>query len=231
MSESAHAITDQGVGSQAAHPYFESRDFYRNGVTMQGLAEPQPRGNQPLPAMHRWVVFDHTVEGLFLIALKGRLSSMAAARLRAEGMDLSKKLLPAYGFETWRKCLEIAVTDLYGKLPRAEGYRRLGHDVVKGMCKTVIGRAMLGVARLLGPLRALRRLDHNLHSADNYVQARLTELSSNWCEVELNEVMEQPGYYQGILEACLEMAGAKEIRVELIARAGRGASFLVQWKE
>ena len=198
---------------------------------MPGLVEPQRRGSNPLPSAQRWVVFDHTVEGLFLITLQGRLSAVAAARLRAEGLDLSKKLLPAYTFETWKKCLEIAVVDLYGKLPRPEGYRRLGHDVVNGMCKTVIGRAMLGVARLLGPLRALRRLDHNLQSADNYVQARLTELSSNWCEVGINEVMEQPGYYQGILEACLEMAGAKAIRVELIGREGRGASFLVQWED
>jgi len=222
---------DQGVGNQAPRSYFESRDFYRNGVAMQGLVEPQRRGTTPLPSPQRWVVFDHTVEGLFLIALQGRLSVVAAARLRAEGLDLSKKLQPAYSFETWRKCLEVAVTDLYGKLPKTEAYRRLGHDVVKGMGKTVIGKAMVGVARLLGPLRALRRLDHNLHSADNYVQARLTELSSNWCEVGINEVMDQPGYYQGILEACLEMAGARSIRVELIGREGRGASFLVQWEE
>jgi uncharacterized protein (TIGR02265 family) len=181
--------------------------------------------------VQRRVVFDHTVEGLFLIALKGRLSSAAAARLRVAGLDLSKKLLPAYTFETWKRSLEIAVVDLYGFVSRPEGYRRLGHDVVAGLGKTVIGRAMVGVARLLGPLRALRRLDHNLHSADNYVQARLTELSSNWCEVWINEVLDQPGYYQGILEACLEMAGARGIRVELIAREGSGASFLVQWED
>jgi uncharacterized protein (TIGR02265 family) len=155
---------------------------------MPGLVEPQPRASNTLPAQQRWVVFDHTVEGLFLIALKGRLSSVATARLRAEGMDLSNKLLPAYPFATWKRCLEIAVMDLYGKLPRPEGYRRLGHDAVNGMCKTVLGRAMLGVTRLLGPLRALRRLDHNLHSADNYVRARLTELSPTWCEVGISEV-------------------------------------------
>jgi uncharacterized protein (TIGR02265 family) len=221
----------QGVGSQDAHSYFESRDFYRMGVAMQGLSEPRLTGSKPAPAMQRWVVFDHTVEGLFLIALQGRLSTMAMARLRAEGIDLSKKLQPAYSFEIWKRCLEVAVTDLYGRLPRAEGYRRLGHEMVQGMGKTVMGRAMVGVARLLGPLRALRRLDHNLHSADNYVQARLTELASNWCEVWINEVMDQPGYYQGILEACLEMAGAHGIRVEMIAREGSGASFLVQWKD
>jgi uncharacterized protein (TIGR02265 family) len=198
---------------------------------MPGLTEPQRTGSKASPALQRRVVFDHTVEGLFLISLKGRLSDTAAARLRAEGMDLSKKLLPAYSFETWKRCLEIAVMDLYKGLPRPEGYRRLGHDVVQGMCKTVIGRAMVSVARLLGPLRALRRLDHNLHSADNYVQARLTELSSNWCEVWINEVMEQPAYYQGILEACLEMAGARAIRVELIGREDSGASFLVQWED
>ncbi|MDY7228960.1 DUF2378 family protein [Hyalangium rubrum] len=198
---------------------------------MARLTEPQLVGNRPSGALQRPVVFEHTVEGLFHIALKDRLSRMAVASLKREGLDLSQKLLPAYPVEIWRRCLAIAVADLYPVVSRAEGYRRLGHDVVEGMVRTVLGRAVVGVARLLGPLRALRRLDHNLHSADNYVRAKLVELTPTWCEVSINEVLEQPTYYQGILEACLKIAGAQEIRVELISREGSGATYRVQWAE
>ncbi|WP_407736389.1 DUF2378 family protein [Hyalangium sp.] len=179
--------------------------------------------------MRRWVVFEHTVEGLFLVALRGRLSAAAAASLRRTGLDLSKKLLPAYPFEIWKQCLEIAVRDLYSHLPRPEAWRRIGHALVEGMARTVIGRATAGVARLLGPLRALRRLEATLKSADNYVEARITERSATCLEVSINEVMGQPTYYQGILEASLAMTGAKGGRVELLSCEGGGATFRVQW--
>lgn len=198
---------------------------------MPRLTEPQLAESSPSTGPQRRVVFDHTVEGLFLIALKGRLSRLAVAALQREGLDLSKKLLPAYSFEVWRRCLAIAVGDLYPLVSRAEGYRRLGHEIVEGVGRTAMGRAMIGVGRLLGPLRVLRRLDHNLHSADNYVRSRLTELTPHWCEVWINEVMDQPSYYQGILEAYLGLAGALEIRVELLSREGEGATYRLQWAD
>lgn len=197
---------------------------------MIGLVETYPMtGCVPLPAVRRWVVYEHTVEGLFLVALRGRLSATAEASLRQAGVDLSKKLLPAYAFETWKQCLEIAVKDLHSHLPRPEAWRQIGRAMVEGLARTGIGRATAGVARLLGPLRALRRLEATLKSADNYMEARVTERSATCVDVSLNEVLGQPSYYQGILEASLTMTGAKGGRVELLSCSGSGATFRVQW--
>lgn len=199
---------------------------------MTGLVEPHPlNGTLPVPNVRRPVVFDHAVEGLFLVALRGRLSVTAESSLRRAGLDLSRKLLPAYAFETWKHCLEIIATDLFPHLNRPEAWRQLGRALVDGMARTVIGRATVGVARLLGPLRALRRLDHTLQSADNYVEARITERSPTCVEVWINEVMGQPTYYVGVLEACLAMTRAREGRVELLSCAGSGATFRVTWEE
>jgi uncharacterized protein (TIGR02265 family) len=177
------------------------------------------------------LVFEHTIEGLFRFSLRNRLSVPAWQALREAGLDLSKPLLPAYTYETWRRVLEITVADLYPALPRPEGWRHLGRDVVNGMIHTLMGRAMVGVARLLGPLRSLRRFNNTLRSADNYVESRLTELSATSCEVWLNEVMEQPSYYQGVIEACLTLAGARDIRTRVVGRDGRGAVIHVEWEE
>jgi uncharacterized protein (TIGR02265 family) len=177
-----------------------------------------------------WVVFEHTVEGLFRVALQGRLTAATEARLRRAGMDLSKKLLPAYSFETWKRCLEIVATDLYPHLPPSEAWRAIGRTIVDGVGRTVIGRATMAVARLLGPLRALRRLRHMLQSADNYVEASVTERSATCVEVSINEVMGHPTYYQGILEASLGMTGAQSIQVEVLSCEGSGATFRVAWK-
>ena len=197
---------------------------------MIGLAEISPMSmSVSRPAARRSVVFEHTVEGLFLVALRGRLSAEAEASLRRAGLDLSTKLQPAYPFETWKTCLEIAVRDLYSPLPRPEAWRNIGRALVEGLSRTGIGRATAGVARLLGPLRALRRLEATLKSADNYMEARITERSPTCVEVWLNEVMGQPTYYQGVLEASLAMTGAREGRVELLACTSGGATFHVQW--
>lgn len=192
---------------------------------------PSRSGTASVAAAPAWVVFDHTVEGLFRVALHGRLSASTESNLRRAGLDLSKKLRPAYSFETWKRCLEIVATDLYPHLPPAEAWRAIGRIIVEGVGRTVIGRATLAVARLLGPLRALRRLRHMLQSADNYVEASVTERSATCVEVSINEVMGHPTYYQGILEASLGITGAQGIQVDVLSCEGKGATFLVAWKE
>ncbi|OJT25594.1 hypothetical protein BO221_06895 [Archangium sp. Cb G35] len=198
---------------------------------MQGLEGSRELGAERPAAARRRLVFEHTVDGLFRFSLRSRLSSQAWNGLKAVGIDLSKPLLPAYTYDTWKRALELTVVDLYPLLPREEGWRRLGQEVVNGMVHTVMGRAMVGVARLLGPLRSLRRLNNTLRSADNYVESRLTELSPTSCEVWINEVMGQPAYYQGILEACLALAGGQRARVRVLAREGTGARLHVEWEE
>ncbi|WP_257461715.1 DUF2378 family protein [Archangium lipolyticum] len=198
---------------------------------MQGLQESQGLGAEHSLAPQRRLVFEHTIEGLFRISLRHRLSALAWQSLREAGLDLSRPLAPAYPYETWKRALEISVADLYPFLPREEAWRRMGRDVVDGMMRTVMGRAMVGVSRLLGPLRSLRRLNSTLRSADNYAESRLFELSPNCCEVWINEVMEQPSYYQGVLEACVTLAGGRDVSTRVLSRDGHGAFLHVEWKD
>jgi uncharacterized protein (TIGR02265 family) len=186
-------------------------------------------GAESAPQSPRRVVYEQTFDGLFHIALGKRLSSAAHALLREAGLDLSRKLLPAYPVETWRRCVEIAVRDLYPEHPRSEGYRLIGHDLVEGLANTTLGRAMVGVGRLLGPTRTLRRMNNTFRSADNFVESRLTELSATRFELWINEVMGQPCYYQGILEACLPLAGARRVQVRVASQEGSGATYRIEW--
>ncbi|XXF79827.1 DUF2378 family protein [Myxococcaceae bacterium GXIMD 01537] len=187
-------------------------------------------GAETAPPGPRRMVFEHTVEGLFHEGLRRRLSSSARATLREAGLDLGNKLRPAYPFETWRRCLDIAVEDLYRSQGRPEGYRLLGHEFIAGLAQTPLGRATVRVARLLGPLRSLRRLNPTLGGADPFLESRLTELDSTRCELWLNEVMDQPTYALGILEAWLPLAGAQLVRVAVRSREALGATYLLEWK-
>jgi uncharacterized protein (TIGR02265 family) len=182
------------------------------------------------PASRQRVVFEHTVEWLLQPSVRLRLSSAACVALRDVGLDVSSRLRPVYSFDTWRESLAVVAADLYPRASEGEAFQLLGHLLVQGVAHTALGRAMVAMVRLLGPLRSLRRIHETFRSADNYVESRLTELSSTRCELWVNEVMGQPGYYQGILEAGLAMAGAHEVRVEVLARDGAGATYGLTWR-
>jgi uncharacterized protein (TIGR02265 family) len=182
------------------------------------------------PAPRQRVIFEHTVDWLLQPPVRLRLSPAAYAALKEAGLDPTERLRPAYSFDTWRRALAIIVADLYPACPPNEGYRLLGGTLARGVERTAMGRAMVSMGRLLGPLRSLRRINETFRSADNYVESRLTERGPTHCELWINEVMDQPGYYQGILEVCLELAGAHEGRVEVLSRDGAGASFALSWR-
>jgi len=177
----------------------------------------------------RQLVFEHTVEGLFRVALNGQLSPRATRALEDTGIELTRPLLPAYPVETWRRALEITVADVYARLSPEEAWRRLGHEVLDGLVDTHMGRSLRGAAQQLGPLGFLRRFNTTLRSADNYVQARLEERSPTLCEVWINDVMGQPAYYQGMLEASLALAGGRGARARVLGREAGGARFQVEW--
>ncbi|OJH34801.1 DUF2378 family protein [Cystobacter ferrugineus] len=194
---------------------------------MQGLERTRDEGH--LPARERWV-FEHTVDGLFRIALRGRLSAPALQALSEVGVDLSRPLLPAYSSETWARALRIAAADSFPGQPPEVSWCRLGQEVINGLVHTLVGNAMVSVASLLGPLRFLRRLNPTLRNTDNYVESRVEELGPTSCEVWINEVMEQPAYHQGMLEALVALAGGGDVRTRLLSFEGPGARFLVEWE-
>ncbi|MFP2904543.1 DUF2378 family protein [Pyxidicoccus sp. 3LFB2] len=182
------------------------------------------------PAPRQRVIFEHTVDWLLQPAVRLRLSPAAHTALREAGLDVTERLRPAYSFATWKRCLAIIVADLYPAVSSGEEYRLLGQLLARGVERTTMGRAMVSMGRLLGPLRSMRRINETFRSADNYVESRFTERTPTSCELWVNEVMDQPGYYQGILEACLELAGARDARVEVLSRDGAGATFSLTWR-
>ncbi|EPX64258.1 hypothetical protein D187_005392 [Cystobacter fuscus DSM 2262] len=195
---------------------------------MQGLERSSDEGSLP-EARERWV-FEHTVAGLFRSEWGSRLSAPALQALSEVGVDLSRPLLPAYSSETWARALRIAAADLFPGQPPQTSWRRLGQEVIHGLVHTLVGNAMVNVATLLGPLRFLRRLNPTLRNADNYVESRVEELGPTSCEVWFNEVMEQPAYHQGLLEALVGLAGGRDARARFLSSEGPGARFLVEWE-
>ena len=172
-------------------------------------------------------VFASAVEGLYLRALRGRLSPAAVAQLRELGLDLDH-VLPAYPLSIWEHGLRVTAATLFPELDLDAAMRELGRLLITGYQDTAIGKAMFPLMRLLGPARVLARIGRNFQSANNYTETKVSQLAPNRAELWVNRVI-QPGFYLGLLEAGLAVAGAKDLAVELGARDGEGHTFRIRW--
>lgn len=175
------------------------------------------------------VIFGNTASGLFNGRFKDRLSEDARRALRQVGMDLDQPLLSAYALDTWEKSIAIAIRDLWPDLPEADGYRELGRQVVLGIRTTLLGKAVEQLLKIIGPRRALQRMNQNFRTSDNFVESRLTELSPTSVEMWISHTMGRPTYYEGILLQLMEVLEVKSPRVELVSAEGVEATFRISW--
>lgn len=174
------------------------------------------------------VVFNHTIEGLFVKALGARWSPKAKTRLREAGLDLDKPLLPAYPFEVWMTVLRVASEELFPGEPVDSAMRKLGESFMDGYQTTLLGRAVLGMMTVLGPKRTLLRSTQNFRSGNNYTETRVTEVSPSAMDLWMNEVGPYPTFTAGIMLAALKAAGAKP-QVEVRDHDGHACTYRVSW--
>jgi uncharacterized protein (TIGR02265 family) len=176
------------------------------------------------------LIYSGTVQGLFLIALRGRLSPAARESLRSEGLELDEDLLPAYPFASWLRWQDIVLRDVWPGLSREDAQRKLGHALIEGTMSTMLGRVMATAARALGPRMSLGQFDRGFRTSNNFQASRLTERAPTAYELWINDIAGRPAYYVGLLEAALAMMGASQPRVSVLRQEPPACTFLVEWK-
>lgn len=177
------------------------------------------------------LIFEQTIEALFVRALGSRLTPDCKARLRQAGLDVDQKLKPAYPFQSWMAFIRIAAEELYPGVPLEEGTFKLGEAHIEGFRETMLGRAVLSLLRVLGPRRALNRATQNFRAGNNYTETRLTEHGPGRFDLWMNEVGDFPAFTAGIIHAGLTIAGARELHVEPADYDGRACTYRISWKE
>jgi uncharacterized protein (TIGR02265 family) len=181
--------------------------------------------------MQQRLVFDQTLEGLFIRGLSGQITPGLKSQLRGVGVDLDRKLLPAYPFPTWGSCVAVVVRELYGRQPFEVAYRELGERMVDGYRETMWGRPLFSVLQLLGPRRVIGRAQQSFRSGNNYTEIRSRVLSPLCQELWVNEAGPTRYLMQGALLAGLRGSGAREPRVELKLFTEHDVTFHVTWEE
>lgn len=175
------------------------------------------------------LVFQSAVEGLFVHGVGKRSTERLKDRLRKIGLNLDRKFDPAYPRDTWEQVLEITREELFPEMEIDTGYFKIGEAIVDGYSETLIGKALVGVVRLLGPKRTLARMTKNLRSANNYNETAQSDLSENGAEIWINEGKMNPYYFAGIFAATVRFAGAKGVQVTVRKHDETGATYEVVW--
>ncbi len=164
-------------------------------------------------SLEQRLVYVQVVEGLLQHGLHGKVSPRLKQRLRQAGIDLDRPLMPAYPVPLWMHCLSVIIEETYPGVPREQAFRQLAETHVQGYGRTVIGRAVYGVMRLLGPRRLVQRLPQTLRATDNYTEVELLERGPTTYEMRMNSALDTPGYVEALFEAMMRVGGAESPKV------------------
>jgi uncharacterized protein (TIGR02265 family) len=173
------------------------------------------------------LVYDFGVESLFK-GLGPRLTPPLKEKVREVGIDLDKKLLPAYPKTLWTRAVDVVAEHLSDGGDLAAARRQLGHDISSGFEQSTLGRIMAPGVRFIGVRRVLLRLPRQLTMSNNFLRVAVVETPGDTLRVEVNEAVPSPEFLCGVIEAIAGYAGAKTCTVTF-ANEGPLTAFSVSW--
>ncbi len=174
------------------------------------------------------LVFAQTFEGL-LRSVQGHLTPPVVAGLKARGLDVSRPLLPAYPLSLFAEVVTFLAEQLHPGLESEAAVVLIARHFMDAYGETMVGRAMMAMIRLIGPRRALERVTRQFRTANNYSETRLLARGPTEYELWVNDVR-MPGWYIGIVSRGLELAGGKNVKVEVLgSRHGAECTFRCTW--
>ncbi|MBX7097516.1 MAG: DUF2378 family protein [Myxococcaceae bacterium] len=175
------------------------------------------------------LVFSHTAEGLFVRGLKADQHPALKARLKALGLDLDGKLRPAYTYAEWCTFLDAATQELFPGVPKTQALFTIGEQLIDGYFSTMVGKALLGLVKIMGPKRTLARMKQNFRTGNSYSESTLTEHGPGHYTLWLNETDDYRPVTQGLLQRGLMVTGAKGLEVKIARFDEKGTDFEVRW--
>ncbi|MDP2270380.1 MAG: DUF2378 family protein [Archangium sp.] len=181
---------------------------------------------------HERVEFEQVADGLLKGAMEALSDPPLVEKLRVAGLDLNRKLAPAYPAVEFYRWMVIAARHRYPQLSEAEACREVGRlAVIRGMTSTLLGSAALHAMKMLGVRRSLKRIGSSLKHGNNYIDAKVAELGPTSMEIQLGPLVGPPSYYEGVLEEGSRILGGKEVQVTRVRSEGEHVAWQVDWKE
>ena len=178
------------------------------------------------------LVYATAVEALFVRELGSSLTHIARRLLREAGLNLDRPLAVSYSLEQWKTFVRIASELLYPHLSPAEAHWWMGIHFMEGYLQTTMGRVVAELAPVLGPRRMLERLGQALRSGNNFSEVRVEEHSPRYVELWVNDVLdEHSSFAAGFILRGQQMAGGRNVHVDVWSFDGTACTFLIRWRE
>nr|WP_276519241.1 DUF2378 family protein [Corallococcus exiguus] len=174
------------------------------------------------------VVFGHTVEGL-LVALDGHLDASLRAKFKDAGLDLDRKMAPAYPKAQWYQWLRLAAETLFPGVPLPQAHWRLGERFITAYFSTAMGRALQAVLKILGPARTLERTTRNMASGSNYVRVDVERLAPTDYRLKVNDAGIHPEFFGALCHFGTLTTGVEGLTTEVEGRDGPSATYRMRW--
>ncbi len=180
--------------------------------------------------MRQRYVYAVAVEAFFLRAMAGRLDGPVRARLREAGIALDQPLLSVYPAALFHHAVALAAEAAYADHPPEEAQYRAGRDHIDAFVQTYPGRMMAALARQIDARTILDYTSTFLRLGNNFTETRTRALGDTRVELWVNDVGDAPGWYRGVVQRGLEVAGVKGVAVAPVAeRTAPSARYDVAW--
>lgn len=190
------------------------------------------------------IFFASAFEVLFERTLRGRLSPGLKEKLRAAGVDVSQQLKVAYPFKVWEDVVAVLARELHPGVDQDEAWYLLGQDFFDGFNVTLIGKAAIGMARLVGLDRTLQRFTSNLRNINNAGEGFVERREKGRVLLRMRIIEKFRGklhpappplahYLRGVLLGVLQGLGKPNARVALVEtnHVARDSLYELTWTE
>ncbi|MDP1823439.1 MAG: DUF2378 family protein [Archangium sp.] len=176
--------------------------------------------------------FEQVAEGLLKGAMQALEDPTLVEKLRVAGLDLTRKLAPAYPAAEFFRWVLICARHRHPQLNEEEACREVGRLAVsRGMKSTLIGSAVLKMMQLIGVRRSLKRIGISFKNGNNYIEARVVELAPTSLEIQLGPLVGPASYYEGILEEGPRLMGARSVELTRVRTEGEHLVWRLDWTE
>jgi uncharacterized protein (TIGR02265 family) len=169
------------------------------------------------------------LELLFRGPVRAKVPEKVRARLRQEGLDLDAPL-PKLPAARWRRLVDVAAKELHPRMNRADGHRQVARMLVQSYRETLLGKALLAVARMMGA-RDLALQAHERLKERKSRNAKLTQLDGERFELWLARPAISAAFTEALIAEGLDALGAVDVRVRRVRSRGKGSIFDVQWEQ
>jgi uncharacterized protein (TIGR02265 family) len=170
--------------------------------------------------------FQSAVEGL--LATLPALTPDVRKRLLALGVD-PDALLPAYPQDVYIALTAYVGEVLFPSLPVREREAETGAAFLRSFSKSLVGAATLGLARVVGPHRAIARLTRSLRTANNFAEGGTSSSDEKVIGVWIQPVV-RPHLYLGVLREAGRLIGTRNSQVELTRYENERAEYRFWWE-